>query len=173
MKNGLPLVRAWMHLGQRRDARIVAELDRAGAARIASGAERLQRQLLVVRALHPARLVLGTEVEQPEIARRGHALDEGLEEGVAGAVEPVQVLEQDHPRPAAVGRVVEDALHDAVDALLALLGVERGRRVRRVRHAEQVEENGQHLAEALVHQQAAARRSSRASPRASSSSVIP
>jgi hypothetical protein len=48
---------------------------------------------------------------------------------------------------------VEDPLQDTVDTLLPLLGVDRGRRVRRVRHAEQVEDERQHLTEALVHQE--------------------
>jgi len=83
-------------LGQRRDARILPELiAQERADRL--GLERLERQLLVVRALHPARLVLGTEGDDQEIAGGGHALDGRLEIGVAGAVEPVQVLEQDHP----------------------------------------------------------------------------
>ena len=52
-----------------------------------------------------------------------------------------------------VCRVVQDPLQDTVDALLPLLGVDRGRRVRRVRHAEEIEDERQHLAKALVHQE--------------------
>jgi hypothetical protein len=51
--------------------------------------------------------------------------------------------------------VAHRRLQDTVDAFLPLLGVDRGRRVRRVRHAEQVEDERQHLAEALVHQEQA------------------
>ncbi len=151
MKNGFPLVRSLDRLGQRRDARVLPQLiAQQRPDRLRS--QRLEWQLLVVRPLHPARLVLGTEGDEPQIAGGGHALDGRLEEGVAGAVEPVQVLEQEHPLPA-VGRVVKHPLHHAVQPLLPLLGVDCGGRVRRVRHAEQVEEKGQHLAEALVHQQ--------------------
>ena len=57
----------------------------------------MERQLLVIRALHPVCLILRTEGEEQELAGRGHALDHRLKIGVAGAVEPVQVLEQDHP----------------------------------------------------------------------------
>src|SRR5262249_17811565 len=81
-------------LRQRRDARILAELVAEQRAN-RLGIERLERQLLVVRALHPARLVLRTEGEEQEIVGGGYALDGRLEIRVARAVEPLQVLEQD------------------------------------------------------------------------------
>src|SRR5215472_15766505 len=138
-------------LGQPRHAWVFPELiaqervDRLGI-------ERLERQPLVVWALHPGRVILRAEGDDQEVAGGGQVLDGRLEISVAGAVEPVQVLEQDHVAPI-VGRVVEDLLQDTVDALLPLLGVNRRRRVRRVRHAEQVEDERQHFTVTLVHQE--------------------
>src|SRR5260370_42668218 len=73
-------------LRQRRDARLVAQMI---AEQVADGlrGHRLQWQMLVIRTLHPARLVLRPEVHQQQIAARRDALDSGVQERVAAAVE--------------------------------------------------------------------------------------
>ena len=79
--------------GQAARARIVAEqileqrTDRVGP-------ERCQRQLAVVRLLHPGGVVLGTEVEEQEAGRAGDRVDPLLEEDLAAGIHPMKILDE-------------------------------------------------------------------------------
>ena len=120
MKNGLPLVRSSIASRQRRNAGVLAQMI---VEQVADGVrgQRLQRQMLVIRALHPARLIFRPEIHQQQIAAGGDALDGGFQERVAGAVEPVQIFQHENSGAgAAMGGIVQHPLDHAVQALLAL-----------------------------------------------------
>jgi hypothetical protein len=59
--------------------------------------ERIQPHLAVAGLAAPSVLVLGTVVHQQQQARRSHAVDDGVEEGLRLAVNPVEIFE-DHEK---------------------------------------------------------------------------
>src|SRR6266542_3671403 len=75
------------------------------------GAQWKQWQLMIVRPLHPSRVVLGAKVEQQQTAASGCSLDHVLEELLARAVEPVKILEEEDgwlPSAASMGEPADD-----------------------------------------------------------------
>jgi hypothetical protein len=72
--------------------------------------------------IEPGRGVLGPEVEQQECARRHDGLGDRVEERLAAAVDPVEVLDQDDVRRARDLRADQPA-HDRQQTILSRLGV--------------------------------------------------
>src|SRR5207249_3500826 len=107
------------------------------------------RELLIVRALHPARAVLGPEVQEEEAARGRRRLDHRLDERLAPGVEPVEVLEERHGRLALPARLGDTADHGE-ELALACLRLETRRGVLGIGHAEEVEDDGERGAEGVV-----------------------
>jgi hypothetical protein len=113
--------------------------------------ERLEGDLPAVGSVQPVGLVLGPVADEHERARAGDGVDELLAESLAPAVDPVQVLEQEHRRSAPALRVHE-LLHDAEELALACLGVEPRAGTLGIGHAEELEDERQRGAELLVEQ---------------------
>ncbi len=151
MKNGLPAVRRLDEVRQPVERGIGAEqiveqrVDRLGS-------ERSERDLAVVGLRHPRRLVLGAEVADREAARPLGGLDVIGEEDLGGGVEPVKVLEH---RDAGLARApcTDQALGHVEQPALVGLGIHARRRALGVGHSEEIEDQRQVLAEALVEQQ--------------------
>ena len=126
MKNGLPAGARVDVVGQSVRARVIAE--EVGEQRADGvGAERRQRDLTVVRLLHPVGAVLGTEVHDEEARRLRDRVHPLGEEGLARRVEPVQVLDQREHALGADPRVLDDLPKRREDlALLAPRDPSRG-----------------------------------------------
>ena len=103
-----------------------------------------------------AALYSGPEVHDQQAGAAGNGVDPLLDPGLAGRVEPVEVLDEGHGR-VVHGRPLHEAAQHAEERALPLLGRHRGGRVVLVRHAQQLEEQRQHFAVALVEEQHAAR----------------
>jgi hypothetical protein len=58
----------------------------------ARGRQGIDPELAVVRFAAPDVLVLGVVVDEQQKARRGQALDEGVEEGLGLTIDPVQIF---------------------------------------------------------------------------------
>jgi hypothetical protein len=97
-------------------------------------------------------VVLGPKVHEQQGARPPDRLHPLLEKGQAAAVHPVQVLDQ-RDAGLRLSGLLHQASQHAEELALARLGVHARRRLRRVGHPEELEEQRQHLPEALVDQQ--------------------
>ena len=82
---------------ERDECRVSAE-ERIEQLVSALGRQGIDPELAVVGLAAPGVLVLGAVVDQEHEARRGHALDEAIEQGLGLAVDPVQILEDHHQR---------------------------------------------------------------------------
>ena len=116
------------------------------------GAERQEGKLLVVNALHPGGVVLGTEVQEEQRPRPGRRLDRHLDERLAGGIEPVEVLDQPNGRLPAAPRL-HDALDDGEEQALPGLGLHAGRGTFRIGNAVEVEHEREAVAQPLVEEE--------------------
>src|SRR5206468_9387514 len=101
-------------------------------------AERQERKLLVIGPLHPLRVVLGAEVKEQQTAVPGCGVDHVLEECLARAVEPVQILEEEDGRLAGTAGTRKPA-DDLEELTLPRLRLHGWHRQLRIRHAEEIE----------------------------------
>ena len=105
-----------------------------------------------IRLPHPGRLVLGAKVENDQAAGPERGVDQRLEKRFAAAVEPMQVLEQDHLRLLLSARLGH-APHDVKHLPLTRLRIDARGRVLRIGDSHEVEDQRQALAQALVEQE--------------------
>ena len=120
------------------------------------GRQRREGKLVVLRAALEGRPVLGPKVEQEKRARVGYDLDERIDEGLGGAVDPMEILDQDDRGALGAARV-HQARDDAEDAALANFRIDGGRWVVWVGHAQELEELGELFSKAGVQANDAAR----------------
>jgi hypothetical protein len=111
--------------------------------------ERPQRELLVVGAMHPVRVVLGSEVDNQQRAALLRRLGQHLDEGLGRRVDPVQVLEDDHGRLALAARSGE-AAQEVEEPALASLGRHVGRRPFGIWNRQELEEDGQRVEQLAI-----------------------
>ena len=116
------------------------EVEEQLAARLR--AKRQERQLEVVRVLHPAGVVLGAEGDQEERACAGHRVDQRLDERRAACVDPVEILPQQQRRLAAAAGLA-DLLREREEPSLPRLGSHAQRGIRGIGDTEEVEEQRQ------------------------------
>jgi len=112
------------------------QVDQQLADRV--GPERGERDLPHVRARHPLGAVLGAVVHDEQAVRAGDRVHPVPQPRLAGAVEPVQVLDEDQPR-ALRRRLLQQAARHAGELAVAQFGVHARGRLRRIGDAEKVE----------------------------------
>ena len=112
--------------------------------------------LLVVRALHPGRAVLGAEVEQDQRPRGIHGLDQLRHERVASRIDPVEIVQEEHGGLPLAARVHLPP-DPSEEPALARAWIGLGRGPGRVRYSEEVPEERQVGLERAVEQEQPAR----------------
>jgi hypothetical protein len=117
------------------------------------GPERSQGQLSVPGLLRPLGSELRAEVHDQQVVRPGDGIHPLLQEGLAGGVEPVKVLDERDQR---IALSLNHALQDAEDELLAGVWIHLRRRIVGVRCPEALEHERQDLAKAGIEQQQSA-----------------
>jgi hypothetical protein len=88
-------------------------------------------------------------VHQHEPLRAGKSVDDRIEKPLAPAVKPVKILEERHPRLASAPHLRHPLDHGR-ELALATLRVHRWGGTLRIGNAEQIEDQGKNLAQALV-----------------------
>src|SRR5204863_1380732 len=113
------------------------------------GGERIDPQLRVVAPAAPGVLVLGAIVDEQQDARRRQALDEVVEKRLGLAVDPVQILEEQHDRLdlALAKHDVLDGIEDSLTTLRRAEGLPGGVRHR---NAEQRQQRWERAAKIFV-----------------------
>jgi hypothetical protein len=111
--------------------------------------ERQEGELLVVGLPHPPRLVLGSEVDEHEAPGGGVAFDDLMQDRVAGGIEPMEVLDQ-HDARVSLAIDLRDPADRRMHAALERLRIAGRQRARGIGDLEQLEEDGQLIAERLV-----------------------
>lgn len=149
MKNGLAAGARVDHVCQAGDTRIGPEQASEELVH-RLGAQRRQRQLLVVGPVDPLGFELRAEVDDEDEARAGDGIHPLLQPRGAGAVDPVQVLDQ---RDGVLGPVLHQLAQHAEELALLNLWIDVRHRTFRVGHAEELEQDRQNLAIAVVQQE--------------------
>src|SRR6266849_5380555 len=108
--------------------------------------------MLIVAPPHPSALVLGPEVDEEEHAPPLDRLGELRHEDVARPVDPVEIVDQDD-KGLALAEPLDQAPEEAQQLSLLRLRIDSRRWILRIRHAEELEQQRQRVAEALVEKQ--------------------
>src|SRR5262249_27318785 len=106
-------------------------------------AQRKQRQLLVVRPLHPRCVVLWAEVQQHECSITWRNLgDDVLDERLTRLIEPVKIFEEENGGLSGASSAGQPP-NQVKKLPLACLGIEKRSRSLRIWHAEKIEHDRQ------------------------------
>jgi hypothetical protein len=95
------------------------------------------------------RVVLGTEIDQPERMRIGNRVHRMSQERVAARSDPMQVIEQEDIRCLAASRLGK-VTHECIELLFARLRTQLQRGFGRIRDAEKIEKERQHRLQLVI-----------------------